>query len=255
MQFEHDPQTGSGASLWTAIFLHKVDVEAGIYSGGFRDQTPECQALKNVGATQIPSHAIACTAEDDDLEKINEKFYFKRFLKIWFNCTAEMHRYAFRYLSQPRESENLSSRRSEEQAVLQRWGWLASVFDWSDPYQSLEEVQAYVKDNYIYDQNLIFSNPPASGPFDGKPILKDLREKMRDSCFMLRQAIFREPNDCTVSLTSALGGMSGFYSTIIPNVLHGYAARYQRVQDTIIGLLQEKTGEHFSPTGFPRAYP
>jgi hypothetical protein len=262
MQFEHDPKTSYSSSLWTAIFLSRVDKEAGIYSGGFDDQTPGCAALKNIGATPIPSHAIACTAENDDLEKINDKFYLKRFLKIWLGCTAEMHREGFKNVGQPTDSENLSSRRAQQQAILDRFGrltstfsllnpftWLSSTWDYSDPYQVLQDLQVELW------RTPRPSGPPIPAEIDDKRILNDLRCEIRESCFALRQAIFREPNDCTVSRTSALGGMSSPYSSTIGNVLHGYAARYQAVQDKIINLLLDESGTQFSPNGFPRAYP
>lgn len=67
------------------------------------------------------------------------------------------------------------------------------------------------------------------------------------------QAVFgNTPNDFTVRLESALGGLQGPHTTVLPGVLHGYAPRYPQVQVALQILL---TGPEtsFAANGFPPA--
>ena len=53
----------------------------GVFTGGFRDQIPGSDGLRRIGKTRIPSHAIACTAEDKDLGLIDNGYYQARVLE------------------------------------------------------------------------------------------------------------------------------------------------------------------------------
>jgi hypothetical protein len=77
------------------------------------------------------------------------------------------------------------------------------------------------------------------------PDLDKVIYKMRKITF------WSDDNDCTVAKTSSFGGLKPPYTFVAEHVLHGWAPRQLVVQDQVVRLLQDPTGEMFDPNGFP----
>lgn len=204
-----------GAALWTGLLLDVAHYQQGVWTGGFRDQTPGSAALRAIGATPVRAHAIACVADDGDLAKIDDGYYLNRMGLIWDFSDEDTLKESFEYISQSEDARLLTQGKIREKE-------LASEMRSFSPSAA---AQAGANHKFVRQNNLS----------------------------RLRAAAFgHERNDCTVSEASSLGGLKPPYATTIPNVLHGYASRYKSVQERVVALL---TGDdnQFAP-GFPDTY-
>lgn len=220
------------AAVWTSLLLLAADWQQGVFTGGFRDQTPSSTALRAIGPTPVPSHAIACIAEDSDMADVledgtyyppgtpgsrREKGYYQQRLElIWSMTTWTAAKAAFEYLGQGQDAQKLLNLRARQDDLESE----ARSFSVTKAQQAAPTLELWKRENP----------------------------------WKLRAAVFRDENDCTVSKTSALGGLQPPFATVVPHVLHGYAPRYPAVQTLIVGLLTDGGGR-FAPNGFPAAYP
>jgi hypothetical protein len=220
------------ASLWTTIFLTYVDAQkdTAIFTGAFKDQIPGSSALQSIGPTRVPAHAIACIADDDKLDLVvnkKDESYQQRLEKIWKNSRQATLKWAFEHMGQPQDAK-LLVQLSEAEADIEA---------------ELNEASSKVRLGY------------ESAEPRAELRRKELAYKRRMDALALRAAVFgNTPNDCTVRQESSLGGLKPPYTTILPNVLHGYAPRYKSVQNRVVELLQsDESSRLFDPNGFPAA--
>lgn len=187
----------------------------GTMTGAYLDQVPESPALRAIGRTRVPSHAIACTCEDEDMMDLKAE-YQERWEKLWVHSPREVLKAAFTMLDQPDDAEAL---------VLLK-----------DDYEKKKEEAL------------------AAALTGAEALIKRNDNARRVYARRLRAAAFGNcPNDSTVREESSLGGLPAKYTTIIPDVLHGYAPAYKSVQDRIVELLLSEDGKLFCREGFPPA--
>ena len=91
--------SNSMESVWLDLFCAYVnEYESGIKTGGFYNQTPASRELIEIGPTPIPSHAIACVADDHDVETGHGGSYYTRLLKIWLATPADQMAWALDHM-------------------------------------------------------------------------------------------------------------------------------------------------------------
>lgn len=200
-------------AYYTKEFIRRIG--KGELTGGYMDQIPGSPALAAIGKTIVPSHAIACTSEDKDLEEFGG-VYADRMEKTWTASSRDLLLEAFRKLDQKEDADDLARRKDEQEK--------AAELAYTDP-----KVTPELRD-----------------------VGKVIREHRKANAMRFRSAVFgNSPNDCTVRRESSLGGLSLKYTTTIPNVLHGYAPTYFAVQQCVVQLLKDDGGK-FCSAGFPQ---
>ena len=200
--------------------------ETGVFTGAFEDQIPESSALKGLGLTRIPVHAIASVAEHKDLDT----FYRARLQKIWGLCTPKLLESAFAFMNQPADGKRLAELKRKDDELA---GQISAVTRASTGARTAEQVKQ------MQDKSLAL-------------IIE--HDKVVDlGINVCRMAVFgNTPNDCTVRRESSFGGLGPQYRTEIQNTLHGDAVLNDAVQRRVITLL-EGPQSNFDPRGFPRA--
>jgi len=200
-------------SLILSLFLGFVDKTiSGITTDGYKNQTPGSDALRAVGPTPVPSHAIACTCTDEEmkafrpngLDAISSGFgdYYGKLYKIYRLTPNAAKEYAMEYCDKLGEA-------GEYRQLLESYKPKTLDRRWADPDL----------DKLIYKMRRI--------TFNG------------------------DDNDCTVARLSSFGGLRPAYTDVAEHVLHGWAPRALNVQNFVVELLQDPTGERFDPNGFP----
>lgn len=213
------------------LFLVFVDKNiSGITTQGFYNQTPDSRELQAIGATPVPSHAIACVATDEDMSKTRPDGlditmgmgnYYGKLYKIWKLTPYDTQQWAFDYLG--------------EQAAKR-----------GDPKPKANAAEFARLSKKLQD----FRNR-RTGPEDQFKDLPDGQKLLDDVIYHMRKTVFLDDeNDCTVSMTSSYGGLKSPFTTKAEHVLHGWAPRYRVVQDRVIELLRND-GSLFDANGFP----
>ncbi|GEM_PF-1563165 len=220
--FQGNSKLGMAYELWARSGIN--------LTGGTRDQTPGSRALKNVGRTLIPSHAIACTCEDEDMMEFGA-LYQGRYEMLWGYSTKSLLVTAWTKMGQPKDAEDIARRCDQEAEALKRVRDLADKMKYMEPAGAEWEAA---------NQNLKWAN--------------DQLAAMRNSNGRrIRAALFGNcPNDATVREESSKGGLPDRYTTTVPRVLHGYAPTYSSIQERVVTLLLDE-GSLFCKEGFPQA--
>lgn len=217
-------------SLVVDLFRMVVDrTMSGITSQGFLNQMPGSLELRGIGPTRIPSHAIACVADDATMKSARPDpsgltkgmgNYYGKLFTIYTAVPTDVIAFALEQIAPPGDA--------------QRFRELAEQF-----------AKSLILD--MTEVNTFQPRPPSLECATSV----ECRDRM---IFHLRRAIFQhDENDCTVALNSSFAGIGEPYRTRIPGVLHGYAPRYVAVQRRVIELLADQ-GALFDPDGFPAAY-
>ncbi len=204
----------------TADMLRLVDMVFGASSGAFLDQEPESDALKELGATQVPAHAIACSASPTDFAQFRERYRWS-FLAVYCLAPGPLLEAVFNHekMQQPQMAKRLvefaQANQQLQNGVLFR----------------LMMVQAGNAPPKVDDQRL--------------------ETVQTAGLTLICNAIFHgRAHDGAVSVASALGGLPQSATTTLDGVLHSWAARYPAVQDRVVELLANP-GDAFSASGFP----
>jgi pimeloyl-ACP methyl ester carboxylesterase len=203
------------------------------FTQGFRDQVPGSDGLRRLMRTPIPSHAIACVADDQAMLTLNKGFYQERLELMWTVSPATLLEAAFKRMGQDSDAEDLARRKQAEDVLIGRADLLRSQLA-RQPNQPTRQEQLFELERRIADSQ-------------------------RLNAARLRSAVFgNTPNDCTVRQDSAIGGLSDrggvsvMYHTVISGVLHGPAPQFPAVQQRVVELLKNN-GTLFAPEGFPAA--
>ena len=213
-------------ALWNKVMFLKDYV----FTEGFSNQIPGSDELNNIMKTPIPAHAIACSADDNDMLTLNGGYYQQRLELMWWLSSANLLKEAFMRLDQPQDAEDLFARKQAEEILMGREAALAAL---SHPEDSAERALA--------------------DPAELDAVRRRIAESSRLNAARLRSAAFgNSENDCTVRKESSLGGLKGNYITVLGNVLHGPATQFPKVQQRVVELLQND-GSLFDPNGFPDA--
>lgn len=238
-RIEFERSRGSPASAgyndlgWLLMLLNGAwqkltHIKSYAFTEGFRDQTPGSEALKAIGPTRVPSHAIACTADDNDMLTLNKPpgsnkgYYQQRLELMWSVSPALVIRESFKRLDQEEDARELWSLKNAEEDLIKDSGQKGD-------FQRLDD----------------------SGNSNQK--WNRLRAMQEKNAARFRSAVFgNAPSDCTVRLESSFGGLAAPYITPIPHALHGPAPQYPKVQQSVLKLLQND-GSLFCAAGFPPA--
>lgn len=170
-----------------------------------RDQIPESEALKGIGATAVPSHAIVCLATARNLREFKCEYLtnLNAIFKELFQSRPEVLQSFLEARGQGAATDRLL-------AEIRSQGWFTGS-----------------NETPIQDPGVLLN--------------------------LFRVAVFANTwSDMTVREESQIGGLPMPYVSIIHDVLHGYAPRYETVQERVAELLN---GPHdrFCKDGFPRA--
>ncbi len=203
-----------------AEMLRVVDATFGMSSGAFLDQEPDSLALRELGATPVPAHAIACQASPSDFEHFRQRYRWD-FLAVYCLAPGQLLEAIFRHekMRQPkmatRMAEFLEANQQVRTGVMLR---LMMAHAGNDP-------------------------PKTTDP--------QLEDSQTAALALMCEAIFHgRQHDGAVSVESSLGGLPPEATTTLDGVLHSWAARYPAVQDRIVELLKND-GSAFSQAGFP----
>ncbi|MEI8349881.1 MAG: hypothetical protein WCI77_06985 [Candidatus Omnitrophota bacterium] len=99
-------------AYYTKEFIRRMG--NGELTGAYKDQIPGSPALQAIGKTLVPSHAIACTAEDKDLMDFDGS-YEDRMETIWEGSSRGLLLEAFRKLGQNEDADDLARRVDEQE--------------------------------------------------------------------------------------------------------------------------------------------
>jgi pimeloyl-ACP methyl ester carboxylesterase len=235
---------GAGESDWIANIglLYVSNKMAGSYTGAFTDQKPESDALKKIGPTHIPSHAIACLAESGDFAGIlSDKGRDRLGGVAAKNMLSAEKGYRLRLLLMLYLSTDTS---------------LKFVFDKEGQGHEIDRVIAWKHD--VENLNGAFLGKKQFGDFLGAclaPITSVSAAYQQEHVLtqLFRALVFGNcRNDCVVREESSYGGLPEPFVTPIDHVLHGFAPCYPQVQDRVVELLKGGM-ENFDPRGFPEA--
>jgi hypothetical protein len=232
------------SQLRGAIMDYIADQQAGS-RGAFTDQVPGSSALRALGATKVPAHAVAGVSTWNDVRDTYEGFYKARMGKMAVGLGPEGVVEMFNLLGQEADAESL------------RKHFLGSI----------EFVEAYDDVDWQARKFTPIPYPGRLGMRIGElwRIYKGLnlptnRQTLWDEFLraVWLASFGNTANDCTVRLESALGGLDRRYTSIFdgqlfkPSVLHSWMPRYAGVQQRVIDLLEDGFDE-FAPDGFPPA--
>lgn len=198
------------------IFLTYVDTQvSGITTEGFKNQIPGSPELRKIGPTPVPAHAIACVASDEDMKQVRKDTSFP---------TRGMGNY---------------------------YGKLYKIFKFTSDEAMLHVIKTIgtADDFAAYRHELDrYNNEYAQLSESGRQYQLD---KVIN---LIRKIVFsHDENDCTVAMLSSFGGLSEAYRYKAEGVLHGWAPRYNNVQQHVLRLLTND-GSLFDRRGFPGAY-
>lgn len=197
---------------------------------GVLDQSPGSAALKAIGRSDVPSHAIACTCEDEDMMELNGE-YQSRYEQVWSNSTRDLLVASWQRMGQSKDAEDIGRRSDEERTVGMR----------------VEELKAFLGRAEAQTPDVVQARRELQ---DAEASLAALRKA---NARRLRAAMFGNcPNDGTVREESSKGDLPEAYTTTLPHVLHGYAPTYSSVQERVVTLLLND-GSLFCKEGFPPA--
>ena len=189
-------------------------------SGAILDQEPESAALQSLGATNVPAHAIACTATPDDFANFRAVYRWT-FLAMYCFVPGNVWEATFRHekMRQPEMAEKIVEFVSRHDRL--RTGVMARLL------------------------MAIAGHEPSTTEDQQLAALQD------DAVRLLCEGIFRgRPHDGAVSVRSALGGLPPQATSTLDGALHSWAARYPHVQQRVVDLL-EGSAENFHAAGFP----
>jgi hypothetical protein len=198
-----------------------------------RDQTPHPSgqpnwndALRKIGVTPVPAHAIVCVATTPDLVDFGGEYRD--------GMTQLMTELVYK---QPDTLKAFLTNRGR--------GWLIERFNQNEPHWFEEHLHTSLQALRFSERDLLTSDNELANP--SLLTIKDQAVLMT----LFRAAIFgNTQNDMTVRVESQLGGLPLQYTTMHRGVLHGFAPRYERVQRNVADLLSGP--EHsFCSAGFP----
>ncbi len=176
--------------------LRLIELAYGVSSGAFADQAPGSAALKALGATPVPAHAIACVADPAvDYRAFNE-LYRWLFVTIYVTAPPEALRALF----------------SEEDDAQARCAEALIAF---------HETHGRLREGVVQKFITALSGALISRDGDAQR-RKEYDQALTHFCAALFEG---KRNDGAVGERSALGGLSKpAFATTIPNTLHSFAA-------------------------------
>ncbi len=208
-----------------ATYLFKmIESVFSFSSGAILDQEPESAALRELGSSNVPAHAIACTATADDFVHFRA-IYRWTFLAMYCFVPTHVWEATFSHdkMGQPEMAKKLVDFLSRHDRLKSgvMMGLLAAYAGREPP--SLNDAQ--------------------------------LAALQDDAVKLLCEGIFQgSPHDGAVSVRSALGGLPRHATTTLDGILHSWAARYPQVQNRVVELL-EGPASNFHADGFPDTAP
>lgn len=202
--------------LMLSGFLAYVDTQvSGITTEGFLNQVPGSDALRAIGPTPVPAHAIACVASDEDMKNVRKDTSFPT--KGMGNYYGKLYK-IFKFTS--------------DEAMLHVIKTIGTAQDYADYKHELDR----------------WNNEYAQLSESGRQYQLD------KLIFLIRRIVFEsDENDCTVAMKSSFGGLTAPFRFRAPGVLHGWAPRYIIVQQHVLKLLTD-SGGLFDRRGFPDSY-
>lgn len=215
-----DPVKPQGNRPEAKALLQLIDMMYGMTTGAFQDQSPGSAALAAIGATKIPAHAIACTAESEHFAQFNSQYRWS-FLTMYLLTPPEVLERLFKHegVNQPLHAQVL-----------------------------VEFLRAQPQ-----LQQGLFAKAWRAFMFGGETTDSALDKEYNQALELICAAVFgNQPRDGAVRLESALGGLPEKHCTVMPGVLHSFAPRYTKVQDRLLELLLGPA-DNFSTDGFPPA--
>jgi hypothetical protein len=210
----HDPHAMMTAdAAWPAMLLIFADWDMGIHTGAHQNQNPGSDELRDLGPTPVPSHAVVGHSDDADTVTNYGGYYANRMSKIWQLSSPAVLQLAFWHMGQERDGVKLARMRK-----------LQSDLEGTDNH--------------------------GLSPDEAALQLAHLR---KEGPISLRRAAFgNTPNDCTVRLESAMGGLFPPHVTEFDHVVHSELPHDPRVIARVIELLA-RPGDAFSPS-FPDSW-
>jgi pimeloyl-ACP methyl ester carboxylesterase len=199
--------------------LQLLDLTHGISTGALADSASSSQALREIGATPIPAHAIACLAEAEDFSHFNQRYRWN-FIALALLAPRDMLELVF--------AKAMDERRERAEAML----------------EFLRENQELLRGIYPIALAANLGGKVADEPDASR------RKQYTRVVKLLTEAVFAGRHDGAVQERSSHGGLREEYVSSVPHALHSFAARYPAVQQRILELL-EGSAESFAPTGFP----
>jgi tetratricopeptide (TPR) repeat protein/pimeloyl-ACP methyl ester carboxylesterase len=122
---------GGATAIWFANFIDGMQYwMTGVKTGGFKDQMPGSEALRDIGPTPIKSHAIAIVCSDQIMETRKSAFYLGRLKKLWTAIPRHLIEPVFDAIGQRADGEKLH-------ASAKKYADLGLLADWNEPYRDL----------------------------------------------------------------------------------------------------------------------
>lgn len=104
--------------LGTQFLVLMAHRESGI-TEGFWDQNPGSDALQKLGQTIVPSHAIACAMNDQDMSELDNGSYMSRMVKIWTLSSKDALVKVYEQLGQHEDAVKFAQWKDEEGEALE----------------------------------------------------------------------------------------------------------------------------------------
>ena len=258
--------------------------------GAVMDQLPKSRALRRIGATSIPAHAIVTTVNNMSDIKINSadpgQSYYKRLeliayylyynrpvLKELVRQLAEEWHKSPEYL---RRSESPFNEISEDLLMMYKQDREAFVslylgeFDknWQEIHNLDLDLEEASREYFTHDLadigpgdwdddfiDFVLADDESNTNNFVQDIYTPELSEVNWDLFLdrVRYLIFRnDVHDGTVRRESQIGSLDPKYYRVFDGALHGFAPRYPQIQDHVINAL--KSGyKFFSKDGFPSA--
>jgi pimeloyl-ACP methyl ester carboxylesterase len=230
---------------------------AGLDRGASADQIPESDALRRIGATEVPAHAIICSARIDDFLKpiLPRKDLRNVYYRLLFGQLAEL--FARSPHAIPKvfpaaeaappppvppgaagESCPVVAVAARPKPDAERLADFVAEMDW-DHWHDKGELRR--RCGSLADCALQRATDPPTA----------VTERFFHQLF--RAALFgNTPNDGTVRFESQVGGLEERHITKVDHIQHGEAPLYAEVQLAVVELLTQPR-PYFAGGGFPDA--
>ncbi len=205
--------------------LQAVNLATGISTGAFLDQATDSSALAQLGATPVPSFAIACDATMESFEHF-EGAYRAKFLAVCLTTPPDVLAEVFAVDSSP----------TRDDVCAQLRDLIAS-----NP-QHAQEVARLAVSTMVARRDM------------GKTE-DELPEWSQRVLQAFAMAVFNgNVHDGALTQASAFGGLPEEHTATISGVVHSFAPCYESVQHEVVELLDGPL-DRFCAEGFPSPTP